>query len=99
MAELQDGNITQVIGPVIDVEFPTGELPRIYTALRVSNPDIDAQPWNLVLEVSQHLGERTVRTIAMDSSEGLVRGMLVKNTGEPIMMPVGPEVLGRIVNV
>ena len=92
------GKITQVIGPVVDVEF-TGELPEVYTALKITNPAIDERQDNLTVEVAQHLGEHTVRTIAMDTTDGLVRGMTVKNTGAPIMMPVGPEVLGRIVNV
>ncbi len=93
------GSVTKVIGPAIDVEFPPGELPAIFTALTLSNPAINDQEDNLVLEVALHLGENTVRTIAMDSSEGLVRGMRVKNTGAPIAMPVGPETLGRILNV
>jgi F-type H+-transporting ATPase subunit beta len=93
------GKVTQVIGPVVDVHFGSGELPAIYTALKVTNPGIDAREWNLVLEVSQHLGENVVRTIAMDTTDGLVRGMEVKNTGQPIMMPVGPITLGRILNV
>lgn len=93
------GKITQVIGPVVDVEFPNGDLPPIYNALRVSNPSISTQPWNLVLEVAQHLGERTVRCIAMDATEGLKRGMPVQDTGGPIKVPVGPQVLGRILNV
>ncbi|GIW45024.1 MAG: ATP synthase subunit beta [Candidatus Binatia bacterium] len=93
------GKITQVIGPVVDVEFPNGDLPPIYNALRVSNPSISSQPWNLVLEVAQHLGERTVRCIAMDATEGLKRGMPVQDTGGPIKVPVGPQVLGRILNV
>ena len=96
---LSHGQITQVIGPVLDVEFPPGQLPEIYTALTISSPTISDKPDNLVLEVAQHLGENTVRTIAMDSTEGLVRGMKVKNTGAPIAMPVGPEILGRILNV
>jgi F-type H+-transporting ATPase subunit beta len=96
---LQNGRITQVIGPVVDVEFPAGALPEIYTALAVTNPAIDARPDNLIVEVSQHLGEDTARCIAMDSTEGLVRGMPVKNTGANITMPVGKEVLGRILNV
>ncbi|OGQ79429.1 MAG: F0F1 ATP synthase subunit beta [Deltaproteobacteria bacterium RIFOXYA12_FULL_58_15] len=96
---LTSGNITQVVGPAVDVEFPAGQLPKIFTALTVSNPEISDKKDNLVLEVSLHLGESTVRTIAMDSSEGLVRGMKVKNTGAPIMVPVGSEVLGRITNV
>jgi F-type H+-transporting ATPase subunit beta len=87
------GKITQIIGAVIDVSFE-GDLPEIYTALEVSN---DGN--KLVLEVAQHLGEGTVRTIAMDSTEGLKRGDAVINTGEPILVPVGPETLGRIINV
>jgi F-type H+-transporting ATPase subunit beta len=96
---LQNGHITQVIGPVVDVEFPPGALPEIYTALALTNPSIDARPDNLVVEVAQHLGENTARCIAMDATDGLVRGMSVKNTGAPITMPVGKEVLGRILNV
>ncbi len=99
MAELQNGRVTQVIGPVVDVTFPQGSLPPILTALEVSNPGISDKPWNLTLEVAQHLGENTVRTVAMDSTDGLVRGMEVKNTDAPIMMPVGKETLGRILNV
>jgi F-type H+-transporting ATPase subunit beta len=100
MAEaFASGNITQVVGPAIDVEFPAGQLPQIFTALTCSNPEINDKEDNLVLEVAQHLGESTVRTIAMDSSEGLVRGMKVNSTGAPISVPVGPETLGRITNV
>jgi len=87
------GKITQIIGAVIDVTFE-GDLPEIYTALEVSN-----EGNKLVLEVAQHLGEGSVRTIAMDSTEGLKRGDIVTNTGEPILVPVGPETLGRIINV
>jgi len=97
--QTQNGKITQVIGPVVDVEFPPGSLPQIYTALAITNPGIDARPDNLVVEVAQHLGENTARCVAMDSTEGLVRGMAVKSTGAPINMPVGKEVLGRILNV
>ncbi|TLN25708.1 F0F1 ATP synthase subunit beta, partial [bacterium] len=92
------GKISQVIGPVVDVVFEGG-LPEIYTALRVTNIAVNDKEWNLVLEVAQHLGENTVRTIAMDSTEGLVRGAPVKNTGSMISMPVGRETLGRILNV
>jgi len=99
MAELRKGKITQVIGPVVDVMFEDGELPTIFTALRVSNPGISDKEWNLVLEVSQHLGERTVRTVAMDATDGLTRGIEVLNTNEPIQMPVGNACLGRILNV
>ncbi len=93
------GKVIQVIGPVVDVQFELGDLPPIYTALRLSNPAIDDRKENLTLEVAQHLGENTVRCVAMDSTEGLVRGMGVRNTGEPIRMPVGKCTLGRILNV
>ncbi len=93
------GKVSQVIGPVVDVDFPPGKLPRILSALTVTNPSVDATQDNLVLEVAQHLGESTVRAIAMDSTDGLVRGMDVKDTGAPIMMPVGAACLGRILNV
>jgi len=93
------GKITQVIGAVIDVEFDTGQLPPILNALTVTNPAIDEREDNLVLEVAQHLGERTVRCIGMDTTDGLVRGMSVRDTGDSIRMPVGAETLGRILNV
>jgi F-type H+-transporting ATPase subunit beta len=93
------GHINQVLGNVVDVEFGAGRLPPIFTALRVSNPSISDKAGNLVLEVQQHLGENTVRCIAMDSTEGLVRGMQADNTGAPISVPVGPATLGRIMNV
>jgi F-type H+-transporting ATPase subunit beta len=93
------GKITQVIGPVVDVAFPPGKLPRILNALYVSNPSISDEADNLVLEVAQHLGESTVRAIAMDSTDGLTRGLAVRDTGNPIQMPVGQETLGRILNV
>jgi F-type H+-transporting ATPase subunit beta len=93
------GRITQIIGNVIDVEFPEGQLPLIYTALLISNPGINDEEDNLVVEVAQHLGDRVVRTIGMDMTDGLVRGMPVKNTGKPIMMPVGDAGLGRVLNV
>jgi F-type H+-transporting ATPase subunit beta len=94
-----NGKVVQVIGPVVDVEFPDGKLPRILSALKVSNPGISKDKENLTLEVAQHLGENTVRTIAMDTTDGLVRGMEARDTGGPIAMPVGPECLGRILNV
>jgi F-type H+-transporting ATPase subunit beta len=95
----ESGKIVQVMGPVVDVEFPPGGLPEIYTALRASNQGIDEREGNLVLEVALHLGENTVRTIAMDTTEGLVRGQPVENTGDVIRVPVGPATLGRIMNV
>ncbi len=93
------GSIVQVMGPVVDVEFPPGELPELLTALRVTNPSLGTEEDNLVLEVAQHLGENTVRTIAMDATEGLRRGQEAKNTGDVIKIPVGPATLGRIMNV
>jgi F-type H+-transporting ATPase subunit beta len=97
--DMQNGKIKQVLGPVVDVEFETGELTAILTALQVTNAAIDDKNWNLTLEVAQHLGDRAVRTIAMDSTEGLVRGLDVKSTGTMIATPVGQGVLGRIMNV
>ncbi len=93
------GKISQVIGPVVDVEFPAGQLPQILNALKVTNPSISSVADNLTLEVAQHLGESSVRAVAMDTTDGLVRGMEVRDTGKAIMMPVGPECLGRILNV
>lgn len=87
------------MGPVVDVEFDGGVLPPITTALRVTNKGIDSKEHNLVLEVAQHLGDSVVRTIAMDSTDGLIRGEKVMNTGNMITAPVGREVLGRIINV
>jgi F-type H+-transporting ATPase subunit beta len=94
----KNGKISQVIGAVVDVVFED-DLPEIYTALKVSNPGISDEEWNLVLEVAQHLGENTVRTVAMDGTAGLIRGMEVMNTGAMISMPVGNKTLGRIMNV
>jgi F-type H+-transporting ATPase subunit beta len=96
---MNKGRITQVIGPVVDVEFEAGKLPEIYHALKLTNPSLGDVEWNLVVEVAQHLGENTVRTIAMDSTDGLVRGQEVLDTGDQILMPVGPKTLGRIMNV
>ncbi len=93
------GRVVQVIGPVVDVAFDSAELPEINTALLATNAAIDKEEDNLTIEVAQHLGEHMVRCVAMDTTDGLVRGQAVKNTGAPISMPVGPEVLGRILNV
>ena len=82
---MNEGKIIQVMGPVVDVEFDEGELPAIFTALHITNPTIDDTEGNLVVEVAQHLGDKVVRTIAMDTTDGLVRGMAAKNTGNPIM--------------
>jgi F-type H+-transporting ATPase subunit beta len=93
------GRVVQVIGPVVDVAFDSAELPEINTALLVTNPSIDKRDDNLTIEVAQHLGEHMVRCVAMDSTDGLIRGQAVKNTNGPISVPVGTEVLGRIMNV
>ena len=93
------GKIARVIGPVVDVEFPEGQLPDIRNGLFISNPAIDDIEDNLVVEVAQHLGNNVVRTIAMDTTDGLVRGMPVKDTGNAITVPVGHEALGRVLNV
>jgi F-type H+-transporting ATPase subunit beta len=93
------GKVVQVMGPVVDVEFSQGKLPTIYTALTITNPTINEEADNLVIEVAQHLGDNVVRTIAMDVTDGLVRGMPVKDTGNPIMVPVGEAALGRVINV
>ncbi|HKQ66955.1 MAG TPA: F0F1 ATP synthase subunit beta [Methylomirabilota bacterium] len=99
---MSTGKIVQVIGPVVDVEFEPGRLPSIYNALLVEgveNKDVFAYSQKLTLEVAQHLGESQVRTIAMAATDGLRRGMTVSDTGAPISIPVGPETLGRIMNV
>jgi F-type H+-transporting ATPase subunit beta len=93
------GTVVQVIGPVVDVEFGEGKLPTILTALTITNAAIDDTEDNLIIEVAQHLGDNVVRCIAMDITDGLVRGMPVKDTGAPIMVPVGEAGLGRIINV
>jgi F-type H+/Na+-transporting ATPase subunit beta len=97
-----EGKIVQVIGPVVDVEFEAGKLPQIYNALEVPGvemKDIFSYSKKLILEVAQHLGESTVRSVAMASTDGLRRGMPVQDTGGPIMIPVGRETLGRILNI
>ncbi len=94
MTKLKSGKLSQIIGAVVDVIFDEGHIPLIYTSLKIDHNGKD-----LILEVSKHLGENTVRAIAMDSTDGLKRGMVVANLGEPISVPVGPETLGRIMNV
>ena len=89
------GKISQIMGAVVDVEFPDGNLPEILNALEIERNDTD----NLILEVAQHLGESMVRTVAMDTTDGLVRGHAVKDLGEPISVPVGESVLGRLFDV
>jgi len=99
MSEQNVGKITRVIGPVVDVEFEAGKLPRILDALFVSNPGINDVEDNLVIEVAQHLGDNSVRCIAMDATDGLVRGMEARDSKLPITIPVGEPALGRIMNV
>src|SRR5438093_9622514 len=99
---MREGRIVQVIGPVVDVEFEPGALPAIYNALEIPGievKDIFSYSKKLVLEVAQHLGESTVRTIAMASTDGLVRGTKVVDSGGPISVPVGKGTLGRILNI
>jgi F-type H+-transporting ATPase subunit beta len=93
------GKIKQIIGPVVDVEFSNGKVPPIFQSVKVTNKTNGDSEWNLVLEVAQHLGENTVRCIAMDATDGLVRGQAALDSGDQILMPVGPETLGRILNV
>ncbi|MFO7605339.1 MAG: F0F1 ATP synthase subunit beta [Desulfurivibrionaceae bacterium] len=99
MSEQRVGKIVQVIGPVCDVEFQSGQLPNIMNALLVTNPGIDDKEDNLVVEVAQHLGDNLVRCIAMDQTDGLRRGQDVRDTGKPIEIPCGASALGRIMNV
>ncbi|MBW2505664.1 MAG: F0F1 ATP synthase subunit beta [Deltaproteobacteria bacterium] len=98
-AEQAVGKIVQVIGPVVDVEFEPGKLPSIMNALAVSNPAINDVEGNLIIEVAQHLGDNVVRCVAMDQTDGLVRGMAAKDMGNPILIPCGQNALGRIMNV
>ena len=93
------GKVVQVIGPVVDVAFEGGQLPNIMNAIAITNPTINDQEDNLIVEIAQHLGDNVVRCIAMDITDGLVRGMKAKDMGGPISVPVGPECLGRILNV
>ena len=99
MGESRVGKIIQVIGPVVDVEFEPGDLPEILNALYISNPAISDVADNLVCEVAQHLGDNVVRAVAMDQTDGLVRGMEARDSGDAITIPVGPAALGRIMNV
>jgi F-type H+-transporting ATPase subunit beta len=97
---MNEGHIVQVIGPVIDVEFSGGNVPPVLNAIKIPRKSVETgEDTFLICEVQQHLGEDRVRTIAMDSTDGLVRGMLAQDLGEPITVPVGPEVLGRLINV
>ena len=99
MSEQNVGKIVQVIGPVCDVEFKSGQLPNIMNAINVTNPGIDDKEDKLVVEVALHLGDNVVRCIAMDQTDGLRRGQEARDTGKPIEIPCGPNALGRIMNV
>ncbi len=92
------GKVVQVIGPVVDIEFEGGDLPRIYNAVRISGT-VGSETIDVIVEVEQHLGENRVRTVAMKPTDGLQRGMLAEDQGGPISMPVGPATLGRVLNV
>src|SRR5688572_18987486 len=95
-----EGKVSQVIGPVVDVQFPEGHLPSIYNAVRVVSEGFDVpEEINIVTEVQQHLGEGVVRCIAMLPTDGVVRGMKALDTGDGITVPVGRETLGRVMNV
>jgi F-type H+/Na+-transporting ATPase subunit beta len=94
-----EGVIFQVIGPVVDIDFENGSLPSIYNSVKIPRKSIEGLDEELIVEVQQHLGENRVRAVAMDSTDGLVRGMKAIDTGEPISVPVGPETLGRLINV
>ena len=95
-----EGRVVQVIGPVVDVEFPAGHLPTILNAVRVVDTEgLSTEKIDIITEVAQHLGENRVRCISMKPADGLVRGMKAIDLGQPISVPVGPETLGRILNV
>lgn len=96
---MNKGKIIQIIGPVVDIDFAGGQLPAILNAIRIPRTTVEGKQEDLICEVQQHLGEERVRTVAMDSTDGLVRGMEAYDTGRPIEVPVGPAVLGRLLNV
>ncbi len=94
-----EGVIVQVIGPVVDIDFPDGHLPEIFNSIKIHRTNVEGVEEELIVEVQQHLGENRVRTVAMDTTDGLVRGMKALDTGAPISVPVGPPTLGRLINV
>src|SRR5438093_1619341 len=98
VAEAKTGKIVQIIGPVLDVEFEGGQLPAIYNAIRVTG-ESGGKKVDIIAEVEQHLGENRVRAVAMKPTDGLQRGMIAVDQGGPISVPVGPETLGRVLNV
>ncbi|MEW6062420.1 MAG: F0F1 ATP synthase subunit beta, partial [Bacteroidota bacterium] len=96
---MNKGKIVQVIGPVVDIDFSEGKLPEVLNAIKIPRTNVEGVTEELIVEVQQHLGENRVRTVAMDSTDGLVRGMEAFDTGGPISIPVGPNTLGRLINV
>ena len=97
--QLKAGKVTQIIGPVIDAEFPSGKLPRIYNSLTVEGKNSAGETIKITCEVQQLLGDNQVRAVSMSGTDGLIRGMSVTDSGSPISVPVGKETLGRIFNV
>jgi F-type H+-transporting ATPase subunit beta len=96
---MTEGSIVQIIGPVVDIDFPSGKLPSILNAVKIPRVNVEGIQEDLIVETQMHLGEDRVRAVSMDSTDGLVRGMKAYDTGSPIMVPVGPKVLGRLINV
>jgi F-type H+-transporting ATPase subunit beta len=96
---MKEGTVVQIIGPVVDIDFPGGDLPAILNAIRIPHTNVEGVQEDLIVEVQQQLGENRVRTVAMDSTDGLVRGVKAIDTAGPISVPVGPNVLGRLINV
>src|SRR6476620_95117 len=94
------GKVVQVSGPAVDCEFPEGQIPLVYTAIRITSEGFNVpEPIDIICEAQQHIGEGRVRTIALQPTEGLVRGMIATSLGHPVMVPVGKETLGRVLNV
>src|ERR1041385_5570619 len=94
------GKVVQVSGPAVDCEFPEGHIPLVHTAIRITSEGFNVpDPIDIICEAQQHIGESRVRTIALQPTEGLVRGMKALDLGEPVMVPVGKETLGRVLNV
>ena len=96
---MTEGSIVQIIGPVVDIDFPSGKLPSIFNAVKIPRVNVEGIQEDLIVETQMHLGEDRVRAVSMDSTDGLVRGMKAYDTGGPISVPVGPKVLGRLINV
>src|ERR687884_511634 len=95
-----EGKVVQVAGPAVDCEFPEGQIPLVYTAIRVTSEGFDVpEPIDIICEAQQHIGEGRVRTVALQPTEGLVRGMKAISLGHPVTVPVGKETLGRVMNV